>query len=203
MSLTAGAPSLTTVFMQLEFFACQELITIVPNFSLDGTSMLYCMGGAYGPFQANSRIDVPIWLALLLNKRNKCTILPPQWLDKTKLSAMLLEEKSATQFFQPLPLYYVEISKVLFQSAVEAFGEDYMEVTGLVESIRKVRYNKIETGLKKVEEAITVKLNNLSAAECNMIRMLFKGTLDHYYQISKNDTQWQQSQIATGATAQF
>ena len=27
--------------------------------------------------------------------------------------------------------------------------------------------------------------NNLSAAECNMIRLLFKGTLDHFHQISK------------------
>ena len=114
---------------------------------------------------------------------------------------MLLEEKNSPQFFQPLPLYYVEISKVLFQSAVESFGEDYMEVTGLVESIRKVRYNKIETGLKKVEDAITVKLNNLSAAECNMIRMLFKGTLDHYYQISKYDKEWTESRIASGAGA--
>ena len=54
-----------------------------------------------------------------------------------------------------------------------------------MESIRKVRYHKIETGLRRVNEAITVKLNNLSAAECNMIRLLFKGTLDHFYQISK------------------
>ena len=37
----------------------------------------------------------------------------------------------------------------------------------------------------QVEKAFTVKLNNLSAAECNMIRMLFKGTLDHFHQISK------------------
>ena len=60
-----------------------------------------------------------------------------------------------------------------------------LQVTGLMESIRKVRYHKIETGLRRVNEAITVKLNNLSAAECNMIRLLFKGTLDHFYQISK------------------
>lgn len=41
---------------------------------------------------------------------------------------MLEEERSETQYFQPLPFYYVEISKLLFQHAVETFGENYMEV---------------------------------------------------------------------------
>jgi len=29
--------------MQLEFFAQQELVTIVPNFSLEGTPSLFCI----------------------------------------------------------------------------------------------------------------------------------------------------------------
>lgn len=89
----------------------------------------------------------------MLHKRKKCSVLPPQWLDKERLSgadpvgmrsestaaktsltlgpactAMLQDEKAATQFFQPLPFYYVEISKLLFHDAVEAFGDTYMEV---------------------------------------------------------------------------
>ena len=44
-------------------------------------------------------------------------------------TAMLQDEKAATQFFQPLPFYYVEISKLLFHDAVEAFGDTYMEVS--------------------------------------------------------------------------
>lgn len=61
----------------------------------------------------------------------------------------------------------------------------WSQVRHLVEAIRKVRYSKIEAGLRKVGGPITVKLNNLSAAECNMIRMLFKGTLDHFYELGK------------------
>ena len=59
------------------------------------------------------------------------------------------------------------------------------QVRHLLESIRKVRFNKIETGLRKVTGAITVKLNHLSAAECNQIRLLLQGTLDHFHQLSK------------------
>ncbi len=84
---------------------------------------------SYGPFQANSRVNVPLWVGLMLHKRNKCTILVPHWLEAVRLSRMLHEEKSATQFFQPLPFYYVEISKLLFQNAVDAFGESYMEAS--------------------------------------------------------------------------
>jgi hypothetical protein len=36
-----------------------------------------------------------------------------------------------------------------------------------------------------VSGAITVKLNNLGAAECNVIRLLFKGTLDTFFEINK------------------
>jgi len=32
---------------------------------------------------------------------------------------------------------------------------------------------------------VTIKLNNLAAAECNMIRLLFKGSLDHFYELTK------------------
>ena len=42
-------------------------------------------------------------------------------------AALLQEEKAATQYFQPMPFYYVEISKLLFHDAVEAFGDSYME----------------------------------------------------------------------------
>ena len=44
------------------------------------------MQDRYGPFQANSRTDVPIWLAIMLHKRKKCSILPPQWLEKERLA---------------------------------------------------------------------------------------------------------------------
>jgi hypothetical protein len=49
----------------------------------------------------------------------------------------------------------------------------------------QVRYNKIESGLRQVSGAITVKLNHLGAAECNVIRLLFKGTLDTFFEINK------------------
>lgn len=45
------------------------------------------------------------------------------------LAAMLEEEKSAPQYFQPLPFYYIEIAKLLFLNSVDSFGEDFLEVS--------------------------------------------------------------------------
>jgi hypothetical protein len=72
---------------QLEFFAEEEPITIIPSFSLRNspTGMLRCVGGDYGPFRPNMPVEVPIWLALQLYKRGKCRILPPAFLDVGRL----------------------------------------------------------------------------------------------------------------------
>eukprot|EP00195_Chlamydomonas_chlamydogama_P011762 CAMPEP_0202914660 /NCGR_PEP_ID=MMETSP1392-20130828/63646_1 /ASSEMBLY_ACC=CAM_ASM_000868 /TAXON_ID=225041 /ORGANISM="Chlamydomonas chlamydogama, Strain SAG 11-48b" /LENGTH=211 /DNA_ID=CAMNT_0049606395 /DNA_START=89 /DNA_END=721 /DNA_ORIENTATION=- len=189
-----GSRQLPVLPEELEYFAEQELITIVPNFSLDGGSKLFCIGGTYGPFTPNMPTDVPLWLALMLHKRKKCRIQPPAWMKRDDLEKILHDEKTIPQYFQPLPFYYIEISKILFEKAVDAFGDDFSEVRHLLESIRRVRYHKIATGLRlglrKVEKAVPVKLNNLSAAECNSIRLLFKGTLDHFHQLTKRNKEW-------------
>lgn len=86
---------------QIEFFAEDELVTIVPNFSFETVnSMLLglevcCMywplstctvihtqqGVRYGPFRPNTATDVPLWLAIALKRRNRCEILKPMWLE--------------------------------------------------------------------------------------------------------------------------
>jgi hypothetical protein len=58
-------------------------------------------------------------------------------------------------------------------------------VRSLLESLRKVRHAKVLAGLRKVGGALTIKLNHLGAAECNTIRLLFAGTLDTFYELSK------------------
>lgn len=37
--------------------------------------------GNFGPFYPQIPIKVPLWLAVALKKRGKCTIRPPQWMS--------------------------------------------------------------------------------------------------------------------------
>ena len=54
-----------------------------------------------------------------------------------------------------------------------------------MESLRKLRGTKIDAGLKVLQGPMTVKLNNLSAMECNVIRPFFQGALDQFYKLGK------------------
>lgn len=64
-------------------------LRLVPAASSFRLVLLLAMQDTYGPFEPNSCVDVPIWLALMLHKRRKCTILQPAWMEKDKLAGEL------------------------------------------------------------------------------------------------------------------
>lgn len=37
--------------------------------------------GDLGPFNPGLPVDVPLWLAINLKQRQKCRLLPPEWMD--------------------------------------------------------------------------------------------------------------------------
>jgi len=37
--------------------------------------------GDLGPFNPGLPVEVPVWLALNLKQRQKCRIVPPEWMD--------------------------------------------------------------------------------------------------------------------------
>lgn len=180
---------------EMEFFAEDHLITIIPNFSLptaDGGKLL-CMTGHFGLFQPNVPLQVPLWLGLALHKRRRCRIQPPDWMHPDKLQELYDQERDTAAVFQELPFHYIEIAHLLLRHAKDCFSELY-KVKNLVESLRKVRGTKIDAGLKVLQGPMTVKLNNLSAMECNVIRPFFQGALDQFYKLGKMEAGQQDSQ---------
>lgn len=63
---------------EIEFFAEDTSIKILPKFSND---VFQLISGAVGPFRPSHPTEVPLWLAVMLRKRNKCTIMVPDWLQ--------------------------------------------------------------------------------------------------------------------------
>ena len=118
---------------------------------------------------------------------------------------VLDDERSRAEVFQELPFHYVEIAHILLTQSKDTFGDSLhqvkraallecllcallsqaAQVQDLVESVRKVRFTKVDSGLRILSGPMTVKLNNLSAMECNLIRPFFAGALDRFYQLSK------------------
>ena len=124
---------------ELEFLAEEELITIVPKLStaekddagrpgyltlLSGASvrnsrqLAFLMreslqrsphAGTYGKFEPNQPVDVPIWLAIELRKRNQCEIKLPPWMTLKELKDVVAKERTDMSSFQPLPFHYIEV----------------------------------------------------------------------------------------------
>nr|XP_036849760.1 DNA replication complex GINS protein PSF2 isoform X1 [Manis javanica] len=101
---------------EVEFLAEKELVTIIPNFSLD---KIYLIGGDLGPFSPGLPVVVPLWLAINLKQRQKCRLIPPEWMDVEKLEKIRDHERKE-ETFTPMPSpYYMELTKLLLnQKAV-------------------------------------------------------------------------------------
>ncbi|BAT84966.1 hypothetical protein LR48_Vigan03g196200 [Vigna angularis] len=163
---------------ELEFIAEDEIVDIVPNLKM-GPLNFIC--GDFGPFTPQIVTQVPLWLAIALKKRGKCSIRPPQWMSVEKLSKVLEEERDSQEMSDQLPFHYVEISRLLFDQARDNIPDLYM-VRSLIEDIRNVRFHKVETNLEEFNgRTIAVKIKNLSAMEVNIVRPFIGRALQAFY----------------------
>ncbi|XP_020582784.1 DNA replication complex GINS protein PSF2 [Phalaenopsis equestris] len=163
---------------EVEFLAEDELVEIIPNIRMDALNMI-C--GDFGPFFPQISAKVPIWLAVALKKRGKCSVRPPEWMSVERLTHVLEGERESPREFQQLPFHYVEISKILLEKAHDDIPDIYM-VRSLIEDIRDVRFHKVEIGLEKISgRTHAVKLKNLSAMEVNIVRPFMVRALQAFY----------------------
>ena len=84
----------------------------IPATVQPGLAMLHIhlpAAGTYGEFKPNKPVDVPIWLAIELRKRNQCDIRLPPWMDVQQLRETVQQERTDMGHFQPLPFHYIEV----------------------------------------------------------------------------------------------
>jgi hypothetical protein len=62
-----------------------NLILIKDNSILFLYVSLLFQKGDFGPFKINQIVEVPLWLAIELKKKNKCRVITPEWLSIEKL----------------------------------------------------------------------------------------------------------------------
>lgn len=130
-----------------EFFAEETLITISPNFSHD---KLLFTSGSFGPFEAGDPCIVPLWLAITLRKRGKCTIVIPDWMSASSLEHNIINEKSQDKF-EPLPFHYREISQLLLNYARDDAREPD-RTAALLQDIDNVRMDRAKVGMIGTDE---------------------------------------------------
>ncbi|CAG2054563.1 unnamed protein product [Timema podura] len=101
---------------EVEFLAEKEMVSIIPNFNFD---RIFLISGEIGPFRAGLPVKVPIWMAINLRQRQKCRIIPPDWMDVDKLLEVK-EIESQSRFFTKMPSeHYMVEARLLLGAAAE------------------------------------------------------------------------------------
>ncbi|XP_013779274.1 DNA replication complex GINS protein PSF2-like [Limulus polyphemus] len=166
---------------EVEFLAEKELVTIFPNFS---HGKIYLISGDVGPFVPSLPVQVPLWLAVNLKQRQKCRLLPLDWMNKDVLEEKKQEEYN-NKFFTAMPSpHYREITQLLMSIAPMDIphAED---IQTLIKDIWDIRMAKLRSSIDafiKGEET-HAKLDHLTLMEINTVRPLLTNTLNKLYQL--------------------
>ncbi len=75
---------------------------------------MFTLQGNFGPFEEKIEVKVPLWLAISLKQKEKCTIVVPDWLTVQYLREKVDEEKKSAEF-QELHFHYIEVALMLFE----------------------------------------------------------------------------------------
>ncbi|KAM9973671.1 hypothetical protein ACTFIW_010785 [Dictyostelium discoideum] len=191
---------------QIEFLAEDTTITVVPNFKMES---LIFLSGEYGPFVPSFPIEIPLWLAISLKKKKKCTITPPDWMTYNKLNAKYQEENKIKDGFIELPENFIEISSLLLANCPDDI-KDINIIRILIRDIISRRENKLEESLKShlnsltdFESVTTMEFKNFSMMEINKIRASYVSGINDLNKVQNSDkvNNSQQSQSASNASS--
>ncbi|KAL2088437.1 hypothetical protein ACEWY4_015336 [Coilia grayii] len=169
---------------EVEFLAEKEMVQIIPNFSLD---KVYLIGGDLGPFNPGLPVQVPVWLALNLKQRQKCRIVPPEWMDVQKLEE-IREQERREETFTPIPSpYYMELTKLLLNHAADNIPKAD-EIRTLVKDIWDTRIAKLRLSIDSFisHQEAHAKLDNLTLMEINTTRSFLLDSLNSMYKLRSN-----------------
>lgn len=139
---SAPTPTSLGTFTELHMssFVAQETIVLIQCKS--SMQSVKGIGGTYGPFNSNSDVRVPLWVALLLRASESCTIYPPAFLGVPFLSELLKKELESDSEFQQLEFYFFEVAFQLLKYA-EFDIPRATEVLRLVNEIQQTRKRKM------------------------------------------------------------
>jgi len=114
-SSSTSSSSRLSLCNQSSFCAENIMVTIVPSFNFSGSfPLLSCTQKAnVGPFTAGMPVDVPLWIAKALYRRNFAQIEVPEWLSVPVLTSILKEERESSLLSKKLPYHYYEIARAL------------------------------------------------------------------------------------------
>ncbi|ODV80936.1 DNA replication complex GINS protein PSF2 [Suhomyces tanzawaensis NRRL Y-17324] len=151
---------------EINFMAENELITILPRYSMNKIELI---GTKVPALRAMRREEIPLWIAVVLKSQDKCSIVPPSWLNLTYLKEKYDEEIRKPLRFSDLPPNWLEVSKILLAKASDDLADPTHQLRSILQDLREIRLVKSRKGLRELNES-NIQLNGLSLLEINELR---------------------------------
>jgi GINS complex subunit 2 len=168
---------------EYEFLAENEKIVILPKIQHPTLTLIQ---GDFGPFRPGITIEVPLWLAVMLRKSDKCEIETPGWMDLERLEECREEEKESS-FFTPLPANHIfEISNILLDvTAASISNAD--QIRSILKEIFDIRQSKLRKSIEILfkEEYLYAKVNHLQEIELANFRPVFPQAFDYLQRLNE------------------
>lgn len=163
---------------ELSFIAENQVIDIIPRQALDSIDLY---SGTIASMRPPRRSSVPLWLAILLKRQRRATLVPPSWLTVESLESKLHDESSSDSRgqhsgFSDLPFQWIELSDLILDAAPDDVP-DVDIVRRLLRDIRETRQAKARDGLEVLEDKV-LQMDNIGWTEINEIRGVFAGSMD-------------------------
>ena len=164
---------------EMEFIAEDTLVTITS--SVDHP-IFHFISGDFGPLIAGLPCELPLWLAITLRRKGKCTIQPPEWMSVESLERFVVHERTEATF-ENLPFHYIEISQLLMIHAKDDFLQ-IDKISALLRDLENIRMDRARVGLLDIADRVrngnavlSVGLRNISSAEIQALKPVFVQSL--------------------------
>ncbi|KAI9025827.1 Psf2-domain-containing protein [Phycomyces nitens] len=166
---------------EVEFLSGNEMLTIIPTQRINELDLIQ---KSVGPFRPPLQSKVPLWLAILMKKQQKCTIVCPEWLTVECLKDRLEEEENDADFSK-LPFHYMEMAQLILENARDDVPNSE-QVRTLLKDLRETRQAKSRVGLAELDDN-WLGMNNMSLMEINEIRPFFTRAYDQIRRLNPDE----------------
>lgn len=191
---------------QSSFGADNTLITVVPSFHYSSQLPLLSspLQQTTGPFVAGMPVEVPLWMAKVLQQRQLAQIRLPDWLSTQKLTELLREEKQSTLLTTQLPFYYYEMARAL-HSIVEKSTQVVLQdlVAVRVDKIRQHFHELSRGDLQQAQELPMIAVTGIASVELNKVGPFLQRAFSDYGYLTQRpeDVEKENAVVDTTSTA--
>lgn len=158
---------------EIQYLCENELISILPRYSMPRVDLI---AGKIPPLKGMRRVEVPLWIALILKSQGKCNIIMPDWLSYDHLLEAYEQERKFPHMFSKLPWNWLEMAKIMLTKAADDLQDSNTQIRSIVQDLKELRQLKSRRGLKELNES-NIQLNGLSLMEINEMRPFVLGVM--------------------------